>query len=87
MSDRIEALGEALADLHHPATVHTPAGPVLVEAMALRSIGEARWVEVTVASPEGGDPTFRIFNPPADPAEVAHAVALHGGRHVERGRR
>jgi hypothetical protein len=86
----MDALRDALTPDPFPSTVDTPAGPVMVERMALRSLGDAAWVEVTVADPEGGDPLFRVFNPPtgADPvAEVAHAVALNGGRYVDRSRR
>ena len=66
--DRVRAVGEAHEAVSDgsPVVVATAAGTV--EIAALSADGEA--VEVTVSGAAGGDPSFRIFNPPtlvADP--------------------
>ena len=77
MTDRLDAVREALADFH-PGIVVTPDGPVDLRSIEVTD----SYVDVMVGGPAGGDPHFRIHNPPTSPdplSAIAHAVALHGG--------
>ena len=83
-----------------PLVVTTPAGPVLLGSVELLQDEDGnQYVEVFVGDPEGGDPHFRIFNPPTlvrgpggalveDPlAAVAQAIADQGGAQRRTGRK
>lgn len=63
-----------------------PADPLHVEGVAFTSIrageGDGReWVEVTVADPQCGDPSFRVFNPPALVPDPNGDVERNGQRY------
>lgn len=48
-----------------PVTVATPAGDVHIDSLTVHEDGPRSYVEVTLAgATEGGDPSFRIVNPP-----------------------
>lgn len=63
-----------------------PADPLLIGGVAFTSIraesadGE-QWVEATVSDPACGDPTFRVFNPPALVADPDGDVERGGVRY------
>jgi hypothetical protein len=91
VTDRLEHVQAAIAALEwpedDPLCVDTPHGTVYVTDLAVQD----GVVEVTVSCPSGGDPHFRIINPPTcvieddgaitdDPIRaVAEAVARYGG--------
>jgi hypothetical protein len=63
-----------------------PDDPLHVEGVAFTSIRAAEedgheWVEVTVADPQCGDPTFRVFNPPALVPDPSGDVERNGRRY------
>jgi len=80
-----------------PVTISTSAGPVVIHRLELAPDG--RTVEVYVGEPQGGDPHFRIVNPPTlvrgergalveDPlAAVAQAIGDQGGAQRRTGRK
>lgn len=47
-----------------PVTVETSAGQVVINHMELQRVGDLDVLEVHVGEPAGGDPHFRIVNPP-----------------------
>jgi hypothetical protein len=60
---RVRAVEQAHEDVSEPGSpvvVPTSAGTVEIESLS--AVGES--VEVTVTGSTGGDPLFRIFNPP-----------------------
>lgn len=67
MSDRVDAVMVEVPpiDPGEPFCVPTASGLVAFTSITERTEGASRWVEVTVADPACGDPTFRVFNPPA----------------------
>lgn len=73
MTDRVDTVMAEVPtiDPEDPLCVVAPSGPVAFTSITAQSEGSERWVEVTVADPACGDPTYRVFNPPAlvpDPA-------------------
>lgn len=48
-----------------PYVYQSTNGPVIIEQVEAGEQGGIPFVEVLVADPVGGDPTFRVFNPPA----------------------
>ena len=77
MTDRLDQVREALSDFR-PGIVQTPDGSVDLRSIEVTD----SYVDVTVGGPAGGDPHFRIHNPPTSPdplSAIAHAVALNGG--------
>jgi hypothetical protein len=71
----VEQAHEAAAE-DGPVVVATPGGTVEIESLS--ASGEA--VEVTVTGAAGGDPSFRIFNPPTLVPDPAGDVEVHGIR-------
>lgn len=64
-----------------PVTVSTPAGDVAIESLTAIEDGARSRVEVTVSSPEGGDPNFVIVNPPTLVPDRNGAHVIHGKRY------
>ena len=75
MTDRVDAV---MAEV--PAI--DPDAPLYVGEVAFTSIrADGNTVEVTVADPECGDPTFRVINPPALVPDPAGDVERNGIRY------
>lgn len=85
MTDRVDVLMQAVDSLDVPAgepiTVRTSVGPVSMLDIREGAEGDRRWVEVDAVDPEGGDPSFRIFGPPALVPDPAGDVEINGERY------
>ncbi len=93
----VEAWAEVDDGEGTPVTISTPAGPVVISRLELAPDGQT--VEVWVGDPGGGDPHFRIVNPPtlvrgqggalaeSPLAAVAQAIADQGGAQRRTGRK
>lgn len=64
--------------------VRTPTGEVRICRITSHQEGEAHWVEVHLhGETAGGDPHFRIFNPPTLAADPMGPIEINGQRFRE----
>lgn len=86
-SARVEAVQEAADAVLSDGQVYavsTPDGEVRICQVTSHQDGEAHWVEVFLhGATEGGDPHFRIFNPPTLAADPLGPVEINGERFRE----
>ena len=66
-----------------PFTVHTPAGAVRIGRVRVVTQDGVDVVEVHAEGPEGGDPHFRVINPPRFVPDPDGDVEINGQRFRE----
>lgn len=78
-SSRVAAVMEVVPVIDPADPLHI--GEVAFTSIRAESADGEQWVEVTVADPACGDPTFRVFNPPALVPDPAGDVERGGERY------
>lgn len=80
----VQAAADACLGDGQVYAVATPHGEVRICRVTSHAEGSATWVEVFLhGSTVGGDPHFRIFNPPMLAADPAGPVEINGQRFRE----
>lgn len=82
-ADRVAAVLAAVPKIDPavPLEVHVPSGTVAFTLIRGGSGDGQKWIEANVAGPAGGDPAFRVVNPPALVPDPAGEVEISGVRY------
>lgn len=76
--DRVALVLDAWGDRAEPYEYASSSGVVRIEQVEAGEQDGIPYVEVRVTDPVGGDPTFRVFNPPGLVPDPAGSIE-HGG--------
>lgn len=80
----VQAAADAVLVDGHVYAARTPEGEVRICRVTSHQEGDAHWVEVHLhGETTGGDPHFRIFNPPILAADPLGPVEINGQRFRE----